>query len=85
MGNGGVPHKPVTITLNQMPGPFFDAGLGKTRPKTMQDDINSAKASCEKAGRPLSAAEQAELNKCRNTQELKAYLASIGVNVRFAF
>lgn len=86
MGNDGTPNKPVEIWLNQMLGPgIVDLSTGKVRPKTIKDDINAAKAACEDAGRTLSAAEQAELNKCRNTDELKAYLNSIGVTVRFSY
>ena len=72
MGNGGAPHKPVTISLNQTPR------FGTT----IADDIENAKNACKNAGRELSEAEQKRIDSCKSTLELNVCLNSMGIKTQ---
>lgn len=67
----------VTIYLNQQPR---RNGIQPTFGKMKQGVIDQ----CEKQ-RPLSKTEQEQLNACKNMQEVREYLKTLGIKVGYAF
>ena len=67
----------VEVWINRQPGP------GR-KPSTLNDFKRDVISAC-KGKRPLTTAEQEQVNKCKNTQEITDYLKSIGINLGIAF
>ena len=67
----------VEIWINRQPGP------GR-KPSTLEDLKQDVITACQKK-RPLSQAEQEKLNQCENSQQVKEYLKSIGINLGIAY